>query len=59
MNEIEIRDDVIISYEDINDGECIRLSEEFEGEVTSILLIRSVALEFAKKIMELMGNHEE
>jgi len=60
MNEIEIREDVLVTYSEINDGEAICISEENSGEITDqIILLRSVALELARKILELMGDDEK
>ena len=59
-NEIEIRDDHIINYAEIQDGEafCLQL-EGPEGIVDEIVLIRPIALELAKIINEMLGNNEE
>jgi len=60
MNEIEIREDVLVTYSEINDGEAICISEENSGEITDqIILLRSVALELARKILELMSDDEK
>ena len=57
MEEIEFKDNIIVYYEDINDGEAICISEEDDGEVTDqIILTRTLALDLAKKITEMMGE---
>jgi len=60
MKEIEIKNEIRVFYEEINDGEAICIFEENSGEVTDeIILLRPVALELAKIIIELMENDEE
>ena len=60
MKKIEIRDDIIINYFEIQDGEALCLQEETpEGITCEIILIRPVALKLAKVINNLMKSNEK
>jgi hypothetical protein len=60
MKEIQIRNDMYVSYCEIQDGEAIAISEEIDGEVQcQIVLIKSVAQQLAKVILEIMGSDED
>ena len=60
MNEIEIRDDHVVNYYEIQDGEaiCIQL-ESPEGILDEIILLRPIALKLAKIIFEIMEDDEK
>jgi hypothetical protein len=59
-DEIEIRDDHMVNYSEIQDGEGLCLQVEGpEGVTDEIILIRPIALKLAKIINEIMGNDEE
>lgn len=57
MNNIDIRDDITLTCEEISDGEAICLTEKFKGKTTEkIILIRPVAIAVAKRILEIVGE---
>lgn len=59
MDEINIDDDLILSYKELQDGEFIDLYTHKDSEmIDCITLTRNQALDFADFIYDLMENED-